>query len=60
MTSKKYFTLAVICIISYIISSFGVVSGVPDWVPRVCTIGFVSMIFLGYKRKKKENKEDNL
>jgi hypothetical protein len=57
MTSKTCFTIAIAFIVLYIISSFGVVGGLPDWVHRVCTIGFVSMIFIGFRQKKKENKE---
>jgi hypothetical protein len=55
MTSKTYFRIATIFIVLYIVTSFGVVAGLPDWVHQVCTLIFVGAIVLGLRQKKLEN-----
>lgn len=60
MTSKTYFLIAGIFIAIYIVSSFGVIAGLPDWVHQVSTVIFAGAVFLGARKKKEEttnNKE---
>ncbi|MGY3087020.1 type III secretory pathway component EscV [Hymenobacter sp. UYAg731] len=54
MTSKGYFTLTGIFIALYILSSFGVIAGLPDWLHQLCTLIFAAAAFLGVRQKKKE------
>ena len=55
MTSRTCFAIGTLFIILYVLTSFGVVAGVPEWVHQVCTVGFAVAIFLGLKKKKQEN-----
>jgi hypothetical protein len=54
MTSKTYFSIAGVFIALYLLTSFGVVAGLPDWVHQVCTLAFAGAVFLGLKQKKQE------
>ncbi len=58
MTSKFYFKVVIIFIILYIVTSIGVIWGIPDWVHQVCSIAFVFATFLGLRQKKKERKNN--
>ena len=55
MTSKTYFTLAGVFIAAYLLASFGVIAGLPDWVHQVCTLLFAGAVLLGIQKKKEEN-----
>jgi len=54
MTSKAYFGIAGIFITLYILTSFGVVAGLPEWVHQVCTLIFAGAAILGLRKKKHE------
>jgi type III secretory pathway component EscV len=58
MTSKKYFTIACVFMALYIVSSLGVIAGLPDWVHQICTVVFAGAIFLYIRQKKIENLSD--
>ncbi len=55
MTAKTYFTIAGVFIALYIITTLGVIVGMPDWVHQVCTVVFATSAFLGLRQKKKES-----
>ena len=55
MTSKTYFIIGSIFMGLYVLTSFAVMVGVPEWAHQVCTIVFAGAIFLGIKKKKQEN-----
>lgn len=55
MTSKTHFAIGALFIVLYVLTTFGVVAGVPEWVHQVCTVVFVVAFFLGLKKKKQEN-----
>ena len=55
MTSKRYFTIAGIFIALYIVTSLGVIAGLPEWVHQICTVIFAASVFLGVRQKKKES-----
>ena len=57
MSSKGYFTIAGVFIVIYIIASFAVISGLPDWLHKVATVIFAGAILLGLRAKKKEKAE---
>ena len=55
MTSKTYFLIGGIFLGLYVLTTFAVVAGVPEWAHQVCTIVFAGAFFLGVKKKKQEN-----
>ena len=55
MTSKTYFLIGSIFLGLYVLTTFAVVVGVPEWAHQVCTIVFAGAVFLGVKKKKQEN-----
>lgn len=55
MTSKKYGIIAGIFVALYVVTSLGVIAGLPDWVHQICTVIFAGAAFLAYKQKKIEN-----
>jgi type III secretory pathway component EscV len=54
MTSKAYFTVSGIFIALYILTSFGVLVGLPEGVHQFCTVVFAGAAFLGWRKKKQE------
>jgi hypothetical protein len=54
MTSKAYFKVSGIFVALYILTSFGVMAGLPEGVHRVCTLIFAGAAFLGWRKKKQE------
>jgi hypothetical protein len=54
MTSKTYFTIAGIFMALYILTTFGVAVGLPEWMHQICTIVFAGATFLGVMKKKRE------
>jgi hypothetical protein len=59
MTSKIYFLIAGIFIGLYVLTTLGVIIGLPDSIHQYCTIIFAGATFLGIRQKKKENSNDN-
>ena len=55
MTSRTYFLIGSIFLGLYVLTTFAVVVGVPEWAHQVCTIVFAGAVFLGVKKKKQEN-----
>ena len=55
MSSKTYFTIGTLFIVLYVLTSFDVAAGLPEWGHQVCTVVFVFAFFLGLKKKKQEN-----
>ena len=53
MTSKTHFAIGALFIVLYVLTTFGVVAGVPEWVHQVCTVVFVVAFFLGLKKRSK-------
>ncbi len=58
ITSKTYFKISGIFITLYLISIFGVIIGLPDWVHQVCTVVFATAAFLGVRQRKKEQQKN--
>ena len=56
MTSKRYFSLAGLFIILFILTSFGDIFNLPVWIHWLTTIGLAVSVFLGMKKKKEESK----
>jgi hypothetical protein len=54
MNSKQYFIIASIFMFLYLLTSFGVIAGLSEWVHQVCTLIFAGAVFLGIRRKKQE------
>ena len=54
MSSKAYFTLAGVFIACYLLTSFGVIAGLPEWLHQVCTVLFAAAVLLGVRKKKEE------
>jgi type III secretory pathway component EscV len=54
MTSKAYLSIAGIFIALYILTSLGVIVGLPEWVHQACTVVFAGAAFLGVRKKKRE------
>jgi len=54
MTSKTYFTLTGVFIACYLLTSFGVIAGLPEWLHQVCTFLFAGAVLLGVRKKKEE------
>jgi type III secretory pathway component EscV len=54
MNSKQYFIIAGIFITLYILTSLGVVAGLPEWVHQVCTVIFAGAVLLGVRKRKAE------
>jgi type III secretory pathway component EscV len=54
MNSKQYFIIAGIFITHYILTSLGVVAGLPEWVHQVCTVIFAGAVLLGVRKRKAE------
>jgi hypothetical protein len=54
MTSKAYFKVSGIFVALYILTSFGVMAGLPEGVHRVCTLIFAGAAFLGWRKKTQE------
>jgi hypothetical protein len=54
MTSKAYFTVSGIFIALYILTTFGVLVGLPEGVHQVCTLLFAGAAFLGWRKKRQE------
>lgn len=54
MTSKTYFTLTGVFIVCYLLTSFGVIAGLPEWLHQVCTFLFAGAVLLGVRKKKEE------
>jgi type III secretory pathway component EscV len=42
-------------IAAYLLASFGVIAGLPDWVHQVCTLLFAGAVLLDIRKKKEEN-----
>ena len=59
MNSKIYFSIAGVFIALYVLTSLGVIVGLPEGVHRVFTVLFVLFVFVGLNQKKheKENSE---
>ena len=57
MSSKAYFTIAIVFIVLYVVTSFAVIKGFPEWVHQVCTVVFAVAAFLGYRQRKRERDE---
>ena len=62
MSSTLYFSIAGIFMTLYVITSLGVIAGLPDWTHQICTILFAGAAFLGVRKKKQEqeNQKNNL
>ena len=54
MTSKKYFNLAGIFLLIFIITYFGDYFGLPIWIHRLATVLLALFAGLGLYQKKKE------
>lgn len=55
MTSKEYFNITKIFMLLYIITTLGVIIGIPDWIHQCCTVIFVGALWLEFRKKKQEN-----